>query len=139
MVLLLSSLLVGSTTEAVSGSLIPNTSVKLGPSVSYPLEKIVYWGIYAAAAYLILDPLAPNWEIEETRFPENHVHFQMSMKRFYAGGAGEARAIFNRRAKELMREGGFSGYEIIEYSEGLDSSLLGSKRTAEGVIRLKKA
>lgn len=138
MALLLSGLLVGTSTKAIGGSILPDTNINIGPSVSYPLEKLVYWGIWASAAYLILDPLAPNWEIEEARFPDNHVHFQMSMKRYYAGGAGEARVVFQRRAKELMREGGFSGFEIVEYSEGMDSSMLGSKRTAEGVIRLIK-
>lgn len=126
-------------TKIIGGPLIPDTTVQLGPSVSYPLEKLVYWGMWIGAAWLILDPLAPNWDIEEARLPENHVHFQMSMKRFYTGGAGEARVVFNRRAKALMREGGYSGYEIVEYSEALDSSVLGSKRTAEGVIRLTKS
>ncbi|MDP1652692.1 MAG: hypothetical protein Q8L56_08210 [Rhodocyclaceae bacterium] len=122
-------------TKLIGGPLIPDTVVQLGPAVSYPLEKLVYWGIYVGAAWLILDPLSPNWNIEEARLPENHVHFSMSMKRYYTGGAGEARVVFNRRAKALMREGGFGGYEIVEYSEGLDSSVLGSQRTAEGVIR----
>lgn len=107
-------------------------------AVSYPLEKTVYWGAWAAAAYLILDPLAPNWEIEEARFPENHVHFQMSMKRYYAGGAGEARMVFHRRAKELMRAGGFTSYEVVEYVEGMNSSVIGSQRTVEGVVRFSK-
>lgn len=122
--------------DIIGGPLIPDTTVQLGPSVSYPLEKLVYWGVWIGAAWLILDPLAPNWEIEEAQLPENHVHFHLSMKRYYAGGAGEARAVLNRRAKALMRAGGFTGYEIVEYAEGMDSSLLGAKRTAEGVIRL---
>lgn len=125
-------------TKVVGGPLIPDVDVSLGPSVSYPLEKLVYWGVWIGAAWLILDPLAPNWEIEEAQLPENHVHFQLTMRRLNAGGAGEARAVLNRRAKALMREGGFTGYEIVEYAEGMDSSMLGAKRTAEGVIRLTK-
>jgi hypothetical protein len=126
-------------TSVIGGPIIPDTSISLGPSVSYPLEKIVYWGAYAAAAWLILDPLAPNWEIEEARFPKDHVHLQLSMKRYYAGGAGEARAAFHRRAKQMVRDGNFTSYEVVEYSEGMDSSVLGSQRKAEGVIRLTKA
>lgn len=125
--------------NVIGGPLIPDANVVLGPSVSYPLEKIVYWGAWAAAAWLILDPLAPNWDIQEARFPHDHVHLQLSMKRYYAGGAGEARAVFHRRAKEMMRAGNFSGYEVVEYSEGMDSSVLGSQRKAAGVIRLTKA
>lgn len=126
------------TANVVGGPLIPDANLQLGPAVSYPLESLVYWGIWTAAAWLVLDPLAPNWEIQEARFPDNHVHMSLAMKRYYAGGAGEARAIFHRRAKELMRIGGFTAYEVVEYSEGLDSSLLGSQRTATGVVRFSK-
>lgn len=120
----------------VSHALIPDNSLKLGPSVFQPLEKLVYWGVWVGAAWLILDPLAPNWEIEEASLPEGYMHFKLSMKRYYAGGAGEARQVLNRRAKELMRTGGYGNFEIVEYAEGLESSVLGSKRTAESVIRL---
>ncbi len=119
-----------------SGGLVPNTTLKITPSFGIPLEKFVYWGAYAGAAYLILDPLAPNWEIEEAPLPDNYIHMELKMKRFYAGGAGEARAVFNRRARELMQYGEFSAYEVMEYSEGLESSILGSQHVAEGVIRL---
>lgn len=118
------------------GSTIPDSKLQLSPQVAIPLEKIVFWGIYAGTAYSILDPLAPNWEIEEAQFPANQIHLSLKMKRYYAGGAGEARAVFHRRAKELVRYGGFEGYEVLEYTEGLDSSVLGSQRVAEGVVRL---
>jgi hypothetical protein len=135
---------VGNSTELISktankligGPLIPNVNINVGSSVSYPLEKLVYWSGWVGIAYKVLSD--PNWEIDETRFPENHMHFQLSMKRFYSGGAGEARLAFHRRAKELMRAGGFNHYEIVEYSEGMDSSPLGAKRTAEGVVRFSK-
>jgi len=141
---LIASMLAGCSTNPNSStstsidSLIPHKIVTIGPTTSIPLETLVYWGIWVSAAYLILDPLAPNWEIQEARFPENHVHFLMTMKRYYSGGAGEARVIFHRRAKELMRAGGFNGYEVVEYSEGMESSMLGAQRTVEGVIRLTK-
>jgi len=119
-----------------SGSLIPNTSFQIAPALAIPLEKIVYWGAYAGVAYLILDPFAPNWDIEEAPLPKNQVHLALKMKRFYSGGGGEARSIFHRRAKDLVQFGGFEGYELLEYSESLESSVLGSQRVAQGVIRL---
>ncbi|MFN3883360.1 MAG: hypothetical protein ACK4Q4_01200 [Rhodocyclaceae bacterium] len=138
--------IVGNTSEAIAkagknvigGPLIPDSVVQIGATVSYPLEKLVYWGLYVGAAWLIVDPLAPNWEIEEARLPDDYVHFSLKMKRIYSGGAGEARSVLDRRAKALVREGGFQGYEIVEYAERLDSSVLGSQRKAEGVIRLVK-
>ena len=124
--------------SVVGGPLIPDASLQLSPSVAMPLEKIVFWGAWAGAAWLILDPLAPNWEIEEVRLPQNHLHLHMIMKRFYVGGAGEARQIFHRRAKQLMLASGYSGYEVVEYSEGIESSILGSRRSADGVIRFTR-
>ena len=120
------------------GSIIPATNIQITPSFGIALEKLVYWGAFAGAAYLILDPLAPNWEIEQANFDATHVHFSLKMRRYYAGGAGEARMVFHHRAKALVREGNFASYEVLEYSEGLESSVLGSQRTAEGVIQLVK-
>lgn len=117
-------------------SVIPNSTLQVSPSFAIPLEKMVYWGIYAGTAYLILDPLAPNWEIEETPLPDHLIYLGLKMKRYYSGGAGEARAVFHRRAKDLVRYGGFDGYEVLEYNESLESSVLGSQRVSQGVIRL---
>ena len=119
-----------------TGTLIPNYTLQVAPSISVALEKVVYWGALAGIAYKVLDPLAPNWEIEEAPLGDQHIHFSLRMKRFYAGGAGEAQAVLHRRARELMRLNGFSGYQVVEYQEGLDSSVLGSQRTAVGVVRL---
>lgn len=120
------------------GPILPDTTLNLTPNFGISLEKLVFWGAYAGAAYLILDPLAPNWEIEQAAFPDGHYHFALKMKRFYAGGAGESRMVFHQRAKELMRQGGYDGYQVVEYSEGMESSVLGSQRVSQGVIRLTR-
>jgi hypothetical protein len=121
-----------------AGPILPDATLNLSNSIQISLEKMVFWGAYAGAAYLILDPLAPNWEIEQAAFPDSHYHFSLKMKRFYAGGAGESRAVFHQRAKELMRQGGYDGYEVLEYTEGLESSVLGSQRVSRGVIHLTR-
>jgi hypothetical protein len=118
--------------------LLPNASLKVSPSISVALDKVVIWGALAGIAYLVLDPWAPNWDIEETPLGDKHVHFSLRMKRYYAGGTGEAQAILRHRAKELMRLNGFESYSIVEYQEALDSSVIGSRRTAEGVIVLTR-
>lgn len=122
--------------SGVDKPLLPDRTVALSSTTSIALEKLVYWGIYIGVAYMILDPLAPNWDIEEARLDPQLVHFDLKMKRYYAGGAGEARQVFNRRAKALVRAGDFASYQIVEYNESLDSSVLGGQRRAEGVIRL---
>lgn len=126
----------GSQTPRANG-VVPNRTLQLSPSVGMAMEKVVFWGAYMGVAYLVLDPLAPNWEIEEAPLAENHIHLSMRMKRYHIGGAGESRPLFHRRARELVHYGGFEGYEIVEYGEGVESSVIGSRRVATGVIRLK--
>jgi len=119
------------------GGVIADTNIKLSPGFGVPLEKIVFWGAYAGAAYLILDPLAPNWSVEVAPLSDNLVLVSMRMKRYHAGGAGEARQVFQRRARDLVQYGGFDSYDVVEYEEGLDSSVLGAQRVANGVICLQ--
>ena len=120
------------------GSVIPDTQLHLTPGYTLPLEKLVYWGAAAAVVYYVTDPLSPNWEIAEAKFPGDHYRLSLHMKRYYTGGAGESRVVFNRRAKELMLSGGFDGYQILDYDEGLESSVIGSQRVAEGTILLTR-
>lgn len=127
-----------SQTLATTNPLVPDAAIKLSETTSVPLEKLVFWGGYAALAYLILDPLAPNWDIEEAAFPDNRYYMTLRMKRYYAGGAGEARMTFHQRAGALMLRAGFDRYEVLEYKESVESSMLGSQRTARGVISLTK-
>ncbi len=120
------------------GPIVPDTTLNLTKSIQVPLDKVVSWGLYVGVAWLILDPLAPNWEIEQADFPDRQFHLSLKMKRVYAGGAGEARQVFHQRAKDLMRQNGYDGYAVVDYSEGLESSVLGSQRVARGVIQLTR-
>lgn len=128
----------GGTDIPKTGTIIPDKTIHLTPTTSIPLEQVVTWGAYVGIAYLLLDPWAPNWRVEEAPLGDGYVHFSLRMKRYYSGGAGEARLLFNRRAKELMDYNGYAAYDVVEYSEGMESSVLGSIRTAEGVVRFTK-
>lgn len=120
------------------GPILPDTTLNLTKSIQIPLDKVVSWGLYAGIAWMVLDPMAPNWEIEQASFPDRYYHLSLKMKRVYTGGAGEARVVFHKRAKELMRRNGFDTYSVVEYTEGLESSVLGSQRVAQGVIQLAR-
>ncbi len=87
-------------------------------------------------AYLIYDPLAPNWEIEETRVSEDVFYLQLRMKRYFTGGEGEAMLILKRRAGLLQRELGYGGYRILDYAEGIESHTMAARRFGEGSIKL---
>lgn len=93
---------------------------------------------YVGALYYILDPLSPNWEIETKSLPKQQFHLNLKMKRYAVGGAGEARQVFVRQAEQLMAKSKSSAYRELAYSEGMESSLLGSQRTAQGDIVLIK-
>lgn len=77
----------------------------------------------AAVAYIVVDPLAPNWEISETRYSDTKVAFVLTKKDFHVGGTGEASWVLKRRLDALSRERGGTGYQIVRYEEGIESRI----------------
>jgi hypothetical protein len=96
------------------------------------------------AAYLIVDPLAPNWKIEQSEPVPGEFHLALKKKGITneAGGDGEARVVFMRRAAALAREhgataaGSESGYTILEFNEGIESAFPFARRVAHGVVQI---
>lgn len=121
-----------STTGSSATPLIPNKSIQLTANASVSLTTL----LVAAAIYAYYDPLAPNWEIEEAKLADDVYRFSMKMKRHHTGGSGESIQILKRRASQLQYEQGFGAYQILEYSEGIDSQTIGARRVAEGIVRL---
>jgi len=117
-----------------SQPLINTSSLKLTPNLSVPVA-LVGIGV-AVGVVMFIDPLAPNWEVEEAKLSESTYRLDMRMKRYHTGGAGESMQILRRRAEQLQREQGFGGYELLTYTEGIESQTLGARRVAEGTIRL---
>ena len=119
-----------------NGSLVPDKTIRLTAAQSVSLSTLATGAAVAGAVYLIYDPLAPNWEIEESKLNDDTYRFSLKMKRYHTGGAGESLQILKRRASQIQYERGFDSYQILEYSEGIDSQTLGARRVADGVIRL---
>ena len=88
--------------------------------------------------HIIYDPLAPNWTIKERSLGSETYHLSLRAKRFRVGGDGEAIQILKRRALQLQREKGFSGYRVLDYSESVESSTPFTYRVSEGTIQLVK-
>lgn len=130
-------LLVGcSNVGSTSKPLIDNKVIQLTSRTSVTTAGLAQGVVALAAIYLIYDPLAPNWEIEEQRLAEDRYRFALKMKRYHTGGAGEAAQVMRRRAAQLQQEQGYGGYQVVEYTEGIESETLGARRVADGVIRL---
>lgn len=116
--------------------LIPNKAIQLTAKTSVSLANLATTAVVAAAIYIVYDPLAPNWEIEEARLNDDTYRFSLKMKRYHTGGSGESIQILKRRASQLQYEQGFGSYQIVEYTEGIDSQTIGARRIAEGVVKL---
>lgn len=119
-----------------SSAIIPDETIRVTPSLSFKLANLATGAAAAAAVYFIYDPLAPNWEIEESRLGDDTFRLSLRMKRYHTGGAGESIQIFKRRAAQLRSERGYGSYQLVEYSEGIDSQTLGARRVADGVVKL---
>lgn len=115
--------------------IIPNASLRLTPNYSISLETM----LIGAAIYYFVDPLSPNWEGEMRRISDDTYSIAMRAKRFRSvGGDGEAGRVFRRNAEQIARAGGHASYDVLSYSEGIESETLGAVRFAEGTIRLSR-
>ena len=121
-----------------TGSILPNSTVQIGPTIAYSVEEIAVAGAAVALLYVIYDPLAPNWSIEEKPLTTDTYYLSLRAKSFRTGGDGEAIQILKRRALQLQREKGYAGYRILDYSEGIESSTPLTHRVSEGTIQLVK-
>jgi hypothetical protein len=122
-----------------AGPIIPDGNVSFSPNNVYSLEKLVVGAAGAALIYFIYDPLAPNWSIEEKPLNSDTYYLSMRAKSFRTGGDGESMMILKRRALKLQREKGYTGYRILDYSEGVESSTPFTHRFSEGTIQLVRA
>jgi hypothetical protein len=113
--------------------LIPNEQINISRSLSITLESIAA----GAVIYIVIDPLAPNWRIEQTQLDGGRYLIAMKKKRFTTGGDGEAAQIFFRRAAQLAQEQGNGTYRVVEYSEGIESSVPIAQRVARGILELE--
>lgn len=115
-----------------TSAIIPDYRIPVSPSVSIPLEAL----IAAAIVFWYVDPLGPNWEVEERRLSPSLIHLSLRKKRYATGGDGEAPQIIRRRATELAIKAGIGNYQVVEYAEGVESETLGARRVTTALVRL---
>lgn len=106
------------------------TPERLNPSGPFSIAATV------AAMYAVIDPLAPNWQIEETRLSENRYLLRMTKRRFTTGGDGEAAPILFRRVEQISQLRGGAQCRIVEYSEGIESSMPFAQRVVRGLVEV---
>ncbi len=119
-------------TQAIAGGLL----IWGHPVSAFGLPGEVFNAQNSALLYIIYDPLAPNWTIKERALNAEMYHLSLRAKHFRIGGDGEAMQILKRRALQLQREYGYSGYRVLDYSESVESSTPFTYRVSEGTIQL---
>jgi len=115
-----------------SSVIVPNETLNISRSLSIPFESLAA----GALLYVIIDPLAPNWQIEQTQLDAGRYLIALRKKRFTTGGDGEAAQIFFRRAAQIAQGQGNARYRVVEFTEGVESSMPIAQRVAQGVIEL---
>jgi hypothetical protein len=120
-------------TDGPSPVLIPNKELSISRSLAIPAEGVVLGVI----AYIVIDPLAPNWRIEQYDMGEKRYAFALKKKRFTTGGDGEAAQVFRRRIAELAREQGYISYEVLEFTGGIESNVPIAQRVSHGVVQYR--
>ena len=121
-----------STGDDNNNFLIPDKTLNISKSLTIPVEGLVA----GAIIYMIVDPLAPNWAIEQSQLDGDRYRIALTKKRFTTGGDGEAAPVFYRRAEQIARASGGAKYRVLEFSEGIESTVPIARRVAQGVIEV---
>lgn len=111
---------------------IPSQQLNVSRSLQIPAETIGA----GAALYFVIDPLAPNWRVEEEQLGPDLFRIGLRKKRFTTGGDGEAMQVLTRRAEKLAREKGYGGYRVVQYHEAIESLMPIAQRVSWGTVRL---
>ena len=118
---------------------IPSGTVAVTDTLSYTYAQILGTAIVIGAIYLVVDPLAPNWEIKDTRLDDTHYRIDMRMKRVTTGGVGESMDLFHRQADAIAIQTRSPGYTIVSFNEGIESTFPIARRWSRGVIEVQPA
>ena len=129
------NLAVSAETQAIAGGLL----IFGHPVSALGLPGEIFNAKNSALLYIIYDPLAPNWTIKEQAIDAETYRLSLRAKHFRVGGDGEAIQIVKRRALQLQREKGYTGYRLLDYSEGVESATPFTYKISEGTIQLVNA
>lgn len=119
--------------------IVPTGTVEVTENISYTYAEVLGAVIIVAAMWYVVDPLAPNWEIKDSKLDDTHYRIDMRKKRVTTGGDGEAIDLFHRQAEAVAAQVKSQGYSILTWNEGVDSDFPIARRWARGVIEVQPA
>ena len=120
------------------GPLIPDVPLKLTPDYTTSVSHVVVAGATAGMLNYIYRPLDPNWDVADIPLSHDTHRFSLRMKAFTTGGEGEMWQTAKRYAERLQVAKGASGFVVLEFTQGIDSSTPFARRVAEGVVRFNE-
>lgn len=87
----------------------------------------------------LINPVAPTWIVNARKVDAGVFALSLRAKHFRKGGDGEAFLVIRQYAEQLQRAEGAAGYQIIDYSEWIESGVPFSYRAAKGKVVLVSA
>lgn len=137
------AILVGALTLAGCSSsptspIIPNETVYLTSNVAFTYAELLGAAAVIGATYLIVDPLAPNWQVTQTKLADNRWRINMRKKDFTTGGDGETMELLRRHAEELAQTQGYRRYQVMAWTEGVQSDVPFAHRWGRGEVELRE-
>lgn len=135
--MLLSSLALCGCSTTATDPLIPDKSVYVTSTLHYSYASLIATALVVGATWYIVDPLAPNWEIKETKLADNRFSLELRKKRFTTGGDGEAVELLHRHAAMLAQSQHYQRYQILAWNEGVQSDMPIARRWARGTVDLQ--
>jgi|GEM_PF-1101443 len=124
----------------------PNTSTSNGSfgftssmlTTPYSMVPGINPVILGATTAAIINALLPSWSLDDMPIGGDKYRIFLRKKTFSSGGDGEAAQLFKYRAEQITASKGYNGYQILEFTEGLDSGVLGTQRVAQGIIQCQR-
>lgn len=131
----LCALLAGCATSS-SSPIIPDKTIYLTSTISFTAADALMVAAALGVAYLVVDPLAPNWEIHETKLSDTRYRIDMRKKRITTGGDGESIDLFHRQAEQIAAQLNAPSYTIMSWNEGVESEFPIARRWSRGEIEV---
>jgi hypothetical protein len=135
--ILLCTLAVAGCATSASDPLIADKSLYVTSTLSYSYSSLIATALVVGATWYVVDPLAPNWEVKETKLADNRFRLELRKKNFTTGGDGEAVELLHRHAAKLAEVQGYQRYQVMAWSEGVQSDMPIAHRWARGTVELQ--
>jgi hypothetical protein len=122
---------------AACSPVIPSKTIQLTDTIAFTAADALLVTAVVGAMYVVVDPLAPNWEVRHTKLDDTRYRIEMRKKRITTGGDGEAIDLFHRHADDISAQARSPSYTILSWNEGVESEFPIARRWARGEIQLQ--